>query len=68
MTAMQAHEFFEGYVQAFVDNDIDGICTRWGYPAFLAFEGRYRRADCPMGPCIPDEYHTGGHQDFGGAA
>lgn len=40
MTAIQAHNFFEGYVQAFVGNDIDGICGRWGYPAFLAFEGK----------------------------
>lgn len=40
MTAIQAHDFFEGYVQAFVNNDVDGICARWGYPAFLAFEGQ----------------------------
>jgi hypothetical protein len=40
MTAVQVHDFFDGYVRAFVDRDIDGICARWNYPAFLAFEGR----------------------------
>lgn len=45
MTAIQAHDFFEGYVQAFVHNDIDGICARWGYPALLAFDGRQLALD-----------------------
>jgi hypothetical protein len=40
MTAVQVHDFFKGYVQAFVERDIDGICARWDYPAFLAAGGR----------------------------
>lgn len=40
MTAVQVHDFFEGYVRAFVDRDIDGICACWDYPAFLASGGR----------------------------
>ena len=40
MTALQVHDFFEGYVRAFVDRDIDGICVRWDYPAVLVSGGR----------------------------
>ena len=40
MTALQVHDFFEGYVQAFVDRDLDGICARWEYPAVLVSGGR----------------------------
>lgn len=40
MTAGQIHDFFTGYVQAFVDRDLDGICARWTYPAVLAHSGR----------------------------
>ncbi|HTR84406.1 MAG TPA: hypothetical protein VMI56_07990 [Reyranella sp.] len=40
MTAVQVHDFFKGYVRAFVDNDIDGICARWNFPALLASGGR----------------------------
>jgi hypothetical protein len=40
MTAVQVHDFFRGYVEAFVGGDIDGICARWDYPALLVFEGR----------------------------
>ena len=40
MTAVQVHDFFKVYVQAFVDRDIDGICARWDYPAVLVSGGR----------------------------
>ena len=40
MTAVQVHDFFEGYVQAFVAADIDEICARWNFPALLAYDGR----------------------------
>jgi hypothetical protein len=40
MTAARVHKFFKDYVQAFVDPDIDRICSLWGYPAFMVFEGR----------------------------
>jgi hypothetical protein len=40
MTAAQVDTFFKDYVRAFVDQDIDRICSFWGYPAFMVFEGR----------------------------
>jgi hypothetical protein len=40
MTATQVHTFFQEYVRAFVDHDIDRICSMWGYPAFMTFDGR----------------------------
>ncbi|MSP76502.1 MAG: hypothetical protein EXR12_10230 [Rhodospirillaceae bacterium] len=40
MTAPQVHVFFQEYVEAFVEPDIDRICSMWGYPAFMAFGGR----------------------------
>jgi hypothetical protein len=40
MTAVQVDDFFDGYVKAFVAQDIDGICARWDYPALLVSEGR----------------------------
>jgi hypothetical protein len=40
MTAVQVHDFFDGYARAFANGDIDGICARWDYPALLVFEGQ----------------------------
>jgi hypothetical protein len=40
MTTGQVQAFFSDYVQAFADQDIDRICSFWGYPAFMVFDGR----------------------------
>jgi hypothetical protein len=45
MTMREVEEFFTGYAKAFTDMDVDEVCARWSYPAFMAGRGRQASLD-----------------------
>jgi hypothetical protein len=45
MTAPQLDAFFEEYVAAFVEQDVERLCAMWKYPAFMVYDGKQRVFD-----------------------
>jgi len=45
MTMVEVEDFFTGYAQAFTDMDVDEVCARWSYPAFMAGRGKQAALD-----------------------
>jgi hypothetical protein len=41
----EAQDFFTGYAKAFSDMDVDEVCARWSYPAFMAARGKQATLD-----------------------
>ncbi len=45
MTMLEAQDFFIEYAKAFTDMDVDEVCARWSYPAFMAARGNQTSMD-----------------------
>jgi hypothetical protein len=45
MTMMDVEHFFTGYAKAFTDMDVDEVCARRSYPAFMAGRGKQAALD-----------------------
>jgi hypothetical protein len=45
MTMLEAQDFFTAYAKAFTAMDVDEVCARWSYPAFMAARGKQATLD-----------------------
>jgi hypothetical protein len=45
MTMVEVEDFFAGYAKAFTAMDVDEVCARWSYPAFMAGRGKQASLD-----------------------
>jgi hypothetical protein len=45
MTMADAEAVFAGYAKAFTEMDVDEVCARWSYPAFMAGRGKQASLD-----------------------